>query len=1146
MNTIDTPIRNTLIKASAGSGKTFQLSNRYLQLIFGGVAPDTILATTFTRKAAGEILQRILRRLAEAARDEKERKELAKHIVDDSQKADTAQKADISREKVLATLAALARNIHRLRISTLDSFFQQIAGSFHLELEMPPGWTILEPKDEATLITETVRLLLERNEKDRIVELMHLLFKGETRSSIAGEIENLAGSLTSVFKESLSVPGAWKTVSRAGELSAEELQFLIRRLSLAEIMTNKDGSPDKNTLKARDKDLAGLRVEDTTQIDWVSIGSAGMCQKILDGTCTYSRKPMTPSLIEVYETLVRQVRAVVVNRLVSRTEAMGDLIKDVSAILDEQKQTRRLFGFDDITNRLAARDLEEWTDRISHRTDSYTDHLLLDEFQDTSPNQWKVLRPFATRIVSMKNQETPLKNQEKSSKIPPSFFCVGDVKQAIYGWRGGIAAIFDTIENDLGEGKLHEERLDTSWRSSQPVIDTVNELFRDIVSNDALIDYPSAAEKWQKRFEEHSTKKTAYPGFCSLETSWLPRERLDENGNVITPTSLEKEQAHLDYVVEKVEKIVEKVGKLHQRDPGAKIKIGILTRTNDMIRKIIDRLRERGIKASEEGGNPLDRSAAVEIILSALTLADHPGNEIAGFHLAHSPLGPPLGMTPANYREDRKNRENRVAQTVASHIRKRLLYEGYFPVLREWAEILAPHCDVRDLRKLVQLLELASLYQSKAGIRTRPFVDLVRTRKVEDPTAANIRVMSIHRSKGLEFDIVVLPELDESLTGKPPMAITRRENATGPIDTVFTYPSSDVLPYLPARIQDIADQSKNEKVEETLCLLYVAMTRAVHELVMIIAPDQKPEPTFPKTMAGVLRFALAEEKPATEMTTLFVCGNSQWLDSLAASPKTVTAPHDVEILCDTEKNVMEQDMGQGLALSLAPSSKRPRRNFHRVSPSDPEGEDRETETMFHPGIDTIFTSDNHRAINRGKAIHACFEKITWLDKNPLNADEAFRIMTPFIADETQRREVADEFLKICRLPEILDALSFDRYRNTADFVKFVNSADSVDAVKVYNERKFMIRLSDDTLQPGSIDRLVVFSQNGKPIQAEIFDFKTDRLPNDPDRLAEQTARYRPQLEAYRKAVARLYTLDLLQISAKLLFTSVGRVVPVAF
>ena len=133
--------QHTMIRASAGTGKTFQLSNRFLGLASSGFPPEQILATTFARKAAGEILDRIVTRLAEAICDEERLPELAKHL----------ERPSFDPGECIALLRTLIGRLHRLQIGTLDSFFVQLAGSFSLELGLPLGWRIVDALDDRKL-----------------------------------------------------------------------------------------------------------------------------------------------------------------------------------------------------------------------------------------------------------------------------------------------------------------------------------------------------------------------------------------------------------------------------------------------------------------------------------------------------------------------------------------------------------------------------------------------------------------------------------------------------------------------------------------------------------------------------------------------------------------------------------------------------------------------------------------------------------------------------------------------------------------------------------------------------------------------------------------------------------------------------------
>src|SRR5260370_9246776 len=128
------PFGHQLISASAGSGKTHQLTNCYIRLLAAGVEPDAILATTFTRKAAGEILDRVLERLAKAAGSEEEAKQLASQI----------EAPGRPQQDFVSLLRRMFRSLHPVRIGTLATLYLALAGSFSLELGLPAVWTLCE------------------------------------------------------------------------------------------------------------------------------------------------------------------------------------------------------------------------------------------------------------------------------------------------------------------------------------------------------------------------------------------------------------------------------------------------------------------------------------------------------------------------------------------------------------------------------------------------------------------------------------------------------------------------------------------------------------------------------------------------------------------------------------------------------------------------------------------------------------------------------------------------------------------------------------------------------------------------------------------------------------------------------------------
>jgi len=799
----------------------------------------------------------------------------------------------------------------------------------------------------------------------------------------------------------------------------------------------------------------------------------GLAGKILQGTATYYNKPIDDSIVQAYSPLLDHARSVVLGRIANQTEATWRLLDHFDQAYQRLKSRHSLLRFEDITRRLGNGAVIERLAEVVYRLDAHVAHLLLDEFQDTSPQQWCVLRPFAQHVAGAPGQR--------------SLLCVGDVKQAIYGWRGGVAEIFEALRDELPE--LTEQALNESFRSSPVVIDTVNRVFGNLAENPLLDRYHGAAARWSERFQRHSTAKTELTGYCRMAAA----PQAPEGVKQATVTLL---------------RAAEEVQRLQAEAPRASI--GVLVRRNMAVARMIYELRVRGIEASEEGGNPLTDSAAVELILSLLAVADHPGDRAARFHVAHSPLGAMLGL--ADHEDDGR------AAGLAEEIRRRLADDGYGPTLYAWARGLAATCDRRDLKRLTQLVEMAYAYDPSATTRADDFVRMVRQKKVEDPTSARVRVMTVHQSKGLQFDIVVLPELDARLVGQPPEVVLGRPRPTAPIERICRYVAKEARPLLPAAFQRMFEAYERQVVEESLCVLYVAMTRAVHALHLIVAPSRENEKSIPATFAGLLRLALTDASPLAPDAVPFEHGDPRWYESLPlaeAAPPAETAPP--------------------MAIRLASESRHRTRGLDHRSPSQLEGQG------------TIRVADLLRvdsaARNRGTLLHAWLALIEWIEDgvpddlvlDKVAADPVYRGL-----DVPALRAM---FRAALRKPAIRAALSRETYRQPgADAERSAVHAGAAVAQprwRVWRERPFAVR-DGDAILSGTIDRLVVLFDGSRPIGADVLDFKTDRLPvGDRPAWQQRIEFYRPQLEAYRRAVADLFRLDPSCISTRLALLEPG-------
>lgn len=241
---------------------------------------------------------------------------------------------------------------------------------------------------------------------------------------------------------------------------------------------------------------------------------------------------------------------------------------------------------------------------------------------------------------------------------------------------------------------------------------------------------------------------------------------------------------------------------------------------------------------------------------------------MARFHVAHSPLGRLVDFEPYD--------DDTVAHRISLDVRQRLMAMGYGRTTYGWVNALATYCDQRELNRLGQLVELAYSYEPQVTERTTDFVAYVYAKKVEDPTVAPVRVMTTHQAKGLEFDSVVLPELDVDLEGLTPPVVVGRTGPTQPIEAVCRYVSKELQPLLPAQFQEMFATHTTQVVNESLCLLSVAMTRAVHALSMIIAPSRPHEKTIAKTLAGIVRTALYGGARVAPEAVLYEHGRPDW------------------------------------------------------------------------------------------------------------------------------------------------------------------------------------------------------------------------------------------------------------------------------
>jgi len=1025
------PFVHRLIRASAGSGKTHQLTNRYIGLLAAGVAPEAILASTFTRAAAGEIFDRVLLRLAKAAYSSDEAGGLSKQLGDD----------ELSTIDFTRLLRGLLTRMHRVRVGTLDSYFIKLAGSMRFELGLPPGWSIGEDADNARLRLQALESLLMFDHANTLFALYDRLTKGDAKRGVQDTLLNVIDTLYTLSRETPA--GIWNLIQAPEPMDKADFQTALDNVGKF------DGYPNDRMRTACINDIDKL-----SNADWSGFLGAGIPAKIVSEQYVYSRTPISDPLIALYRPLMGHAMAGILSPIAEQNVATREFLDQFHQHLAERKAATGLLRFDEVTQclvdglKLAGID----GDTIAFRMNGRIEHLLLDEFQDTSLAQWRVLEPMTRQIMGA------------TKKSKQSFFCVGDIKQAIYGWRGGLPALLGSLETALPG--LTTLPINESRRSAPPIIETVNRLFEGIK--------PATYEKqqaglaaWQERFNHHDTFRKKAVGYVLMKRGPDQAEGEDING---------MRERHCD-------EAAGLIGDVYRKAPAATI--GVLCRKNDTVARIIFELRHRGLAASEEGGNTLDDSPAVELMLSLFKITDHPGDSTCWYHLRHSPLGAHVDASPTG---------------TGQRLRDQLMHDGYGRFTEGWARRLAPACDLRDLSRLQQLVELAYGYEERATLRADDFINRVREQRVPDPSAARIRVMTMHGSKGLQFDCVVLPELDALLNrGGAGDFVQDRDAVTLDATFVTRYMDQNTRALLPDAQRQAFDRAKQFEVEESLSLLYVALTRAKNAMYML-APGKRRRESGVR-WEKLLEDALGNKNNATA-NVRFECGTPAWATQFADTPAAAPPAEPLT------------------AITFRTDDQPRRRGLKHLTPSQREGNARVM-------AGSLFSATSQAQRGLGTLVHAWYAAIEWLDDGVPGADQLKSIAEGLRA-ELPADVMADlvtpqaAFLKSLKQPQIAALLR----RPTGN-------------VTVERERRF-VSPDGDTLWSGSFDRVVWVRENGKLVAAEIIDFKTDEIKKGG--LKTRVGHYRPQMDAYRQSLARLSRLPVDKITVKLAFTHLGEVV----
>jgi ATP-dependent exoDNAse (exonuclease V) beta subunit len=1075
-----------MIMASAGTGKTYRLASRAIQLLFSDQSLETVLATTFTRKAAGEILHRILGWLAQACESDDAFVQLERILAPLS----------ITREAVRYQLARLCSQLHRFRVSTLDSFYSQLARSFSLELKLPPGWTLIDPVQEEQLRRDAVTRLFEVVEQSELRSLISQLSKGEAVRSIRSQIDDVVSKGYQLYcrASDKKVWTLFQVPSGPGEDAVRSALEIAQQTTL--------GTTRADT--ARDKSLQWFQIK-----DWEGFLTETLVLNAHEDKPTFSRREIPSELVGALRTLAKHAIAGFLASRRAQNEAAFDLLHRYHKELVALKQQRRIVTFEDVAQKLAgwmsesvekpdsSDSPEASMSSIAHRLDCSIDHLLLDEFQDTSPEQWKILKPFAEAITGV------VDDPSRST----SFFCVGDTKQAIYAWRGGVSEIFESVGEEVRN--VQTEHLTYSRRSSPIIIQFVNDVFERLAYHPNFLGDESKSElkgphpvidAWVKKyFQLHSTAKDTLPGYVEIRNAPSPESKDGSDSDGKEPL---------------MEAITEKVASLHAQSP--RVSIGILTRTNAEVGKLITMLRERGVEASQEGGNELIDTSAVLVIRSAMQLADHPGDSLAHFHVVQSPLG-------SYWSEEIRSSPARLSNAL----RRLLDLRGLGNAVSSLAEQLAPFCNARDQERLKQLVEEAFRFMGFRSRGLHDFIEFLDTHRVSLPSESPVRVMTIHQAKGLEFDAVFLPSLGQSIVSKPAEYLVMRASPTAGPTGIIRHMARDLQRYLDLPWQLAFKEAAERQLGEALCLFYVALTRARQAVYMITTPQK----SVGRHWGSVLHTLFGTEEVSNQPDALLhQLGDPEWFAAKGELSESQESPITAEVTSQ------ESQVEKLVRIRLAASDSRESEKW--VAPSALKEEREEA-----PSLSEVWQPDMSQGVVIGKLVHRWLEEIhDWIEAGTPSKKRLLEIAKSALTqDELSQIRIADwvdRFGTYLEAPEVRGLMSYSHYSDWHQ--------PRTIRLEVTRERRLLQQLDRDLVR-GVIDRCVLGYDGDRVVRADVIDFKVDQYPESQPVDAwinERTAVHAPQLQLYGTVLRQQYGLRPEQIQLTLVMLSVGRVIPV--
>ncbi len=885
-NRASDPLASTWLSANAGSGKTKVLTDRVARLLLRGVEPQRILCLTYTKAAASEMQNRLFKLLGKWA------------MLPDAELRDALAEIDEDPGPALAGPRRLfARAIETpggLKIQTIHAFCAALLRRFPLEAGLSPAFTEMEERAGRALREDVLDGMAEGEDRAAF-DALAAVFTGAELDDLLREIcanadafkgDEPGAALRAAFglPEGMGAPELLAQVFRGGE--AELLADVLPYLDMGSTNDVKAGE------RLRKLDLRAPSLETLAALEGEFLYKSGAREAMakLDRYPTKTTRAKLDRLLDPLQAFMGRVesaRPLRVGLMAHiRAAALHRFARAFLPRLEAAKSARGWLDFDDLIARagqlLTDPAVAQW---VLYKLDGGVDHILVDEAQDTSPGQWRVIEHLAQEFTA------GIGARDASRTL----FVVGDKKQSIYSFQGADLTVFDAMQAQFRDRldhvglRLNEAELAHSFRSSDAVLRTVDAAFRP--PNDTGLGGPPA----------HIAFFDTLPGRVDM---WplIARPERPETPAWYEPVDVLPEEHHhrqlARAIAAELRRMIDAQVPIRHRDEVRAVSEGdvliLVRKRNTLFHEIIAACKAAGLEMAGADRLRLGGEMAVRDLTALLSFLATPEDDLS---LAASLRSPLFGWSEdalfrlAHGREGAflwaRLREAGDAETleVLADLRRQTDFLRPYELLER---VLTRHDRRRRLIARLgaeaedgidALMAQALAYEqvetpSLTGFLTWLEHGDVQIKRELGAAEGRLRVMTVHGAKGLEAPVVILPDTADMSP--------RDRRQIYALDGLPVW--RGVAEETPEALRQEIDAAADLRAQEDARLLYVAMTRAESWLIVAGAGEAKtPECWYNRVAEGLRHVgALPCELPTGEGLRH---QHLDWPDAAAGAPE---------------------------------------------------------------------------------------------------------------------------------------------------------------------------------------------------------------------------------------------------------------------